>query len=90
IYTTSQIANNLGTAGDETEIYFGEFSEAMIGDSQNLSLSVSTDAAYVDGSGNTVSAYQSDLTLMRAISEHDFALEHDVAFAGFNAKGWSL
>lgn len=90
IYTTSQIANNLGTAGDETEIYFGEFSEAMIGDSQTLSIGVSTEAAFVDGTGATVSAFQSDLTLMRAISEHDFALEHEVAFAGFNAKGWSL
>ena len=90
IHTTSQIPNNLGTATDETEVYFGEFTEAMIGDSMDLSISVSTDAGYVDASGDYISAYQNDLTLMRAISEHDFALEHDVAFAGFNAKAWSL
>lgn len=89
IYTTTQIPNNLATAGDETEIYFGEFSEAMIGDSMDLSIGVSTEAGYYDGA-NYISAFQNDLTLMRAISEHDFALEHDVAFAGFNAKGWAL
>lgn len=90
IHTTSQIANNLGTAADETEIYFGDFGEAMIGDSMDLSIGVSTEASFVDTSGATVSAFQNDLTLMRAISEHDFALAHDVGFAGFNAKGWSL
>ncbi|MFN3312928.1 MAG: phage major capsid protein [Hyphomonas sp.] len=90
IYTTSQIPNNLGTDGDETEIYFGEFSEAMIGDSMDLSIGASTEAGFRDGGGEFVSAFQNDLTLMRAISEHDFALEHDVAFAGFNAAGWSL
>lgn len=89
IHTTSQVPNNLGTAGDETEIYFGDFSEAMIGDSMDLSIGVSTEAGYHDGS-SWVSAFQNDLTLMRAISEHDFALEHDEAFAGFNAAGWSL
>ncbi|MTH76320.1 phage major capsid protein [Paracoccus aestuariivivens] len=89
IHTTSQIANNLATAADETEIYFGEFSEAMIGDSMDLTLTVDSSASYYDGT-NWISAFQNDLTLMRAISEHDFALEHDVAFAGFNAKGWSL
>ena len=89
IYVTSQLPNNLGTAGDETEVYFGEFSEAMIGDSMDLNVSMSTEAGYMDG-GNFVSAFQNDLTLMRTISEHDFALEHDVAFSGFNAKGWSL
>lgn len=90
IHTTSQIANNLGTATDETEIYFGDFAEAMIGDSMDLSIGVSTEASFVDTSGATVSAFQNDLTLMRAISEHDFALAHDQGFAGFNAKGWSL
>lgn len=89
INTTSQVPNNLGTDGDETEVYFGDFGEAMIGDSMELSIGASTEAGYHDGSA-FVSAFQNDLTLMRAISEHDFALEHDEAFAGFNAKGWSL
>lgn len=89
IYVTSQVPNSLGTNGNETEVYFGEFSEAMIGDSMELNVSMSTEAGYMDGA-TFVSAFQNDLTLMRTISEHDFALEHDVAFSGFNATGWSL
>jgi len=90
IHTTSQIPDNLGAGGNETEIYFGDFNEAMIGDSMVLQISSSTEAMYVDGTGKAISAYQNDLTLMRAISEHDFATARDEAFAGFNAVGWSL
>ncbi|PTM74774.1 HK97 family phage major capsid protein [Cereibacter johrii] len=90
IRTSSQIPDNLGAGGDETEIYFGDFDEAMIGDSMALVVGSSTDASFVDGNGATVSAFQNDLTLMRAISEHDFAPAHDEAFAGFNASGWTL
>lgn len=89
IYVTSQVPSSLGTNGNETEVYFGEFSEAMIGDSMELNVSMSTEAGYMDGA-TFVSAFQNDLTLMRTISEHDFALEHDVSFSGFNAAGWSL
>ena len=90
IHVTSQVPDNLGAGGDETEIYFGDFDEAMIGDSMALTIGSSTEAAFVDGSGDWVSAFQNDLTLMRSISEHDFAPAHDEAFAGFNGKGWTL
>ena len=89
IRTTSQIPDNLGTGGNETEVYFGDWASAMIGDAASLSIGISTEAAYYDGT-QMVSAFQNDMTLIRAISEHDFAPEHDVAFAGFNAAGWSL
>ena len=50
---------------------------------------VSSEAAYVDA-GVTYSAFQRDLTLMRAISEHDFAPKHDVAIAGCNGISWFI
>lgn len=90
IRTTSQIPDNLGTNGDETEIYFADFSEVMIGDAMSITIASSTEAAFVNGSGDTVSAFQNDLTLMRAVSEHDLAPAHDVAVGGFNAAGWTL
>ncbi|WP_276946672.1 phage major capsid protein [Haematobacter massiliensis] len=89
IRTTSQIPDNLGTGGNETEIYFGDWAAAMIGDAAALSIGISSEAAYYDGT-QMVSAFQNDMTLIRAISEHDYAPEQDAAFAGFNAAGWSL
>jgi len=90
IRTTSQIPDNLGAGGDETEIYFADFAEIMIGDSLQITFGSSTEAAYVNQSGDTVSAFQNDLTLMRAIAEHDMAPAHDEAIAGLNGVAWSL
>lgn len=90
IRTTSQIPDNLGAGGDETEIYFADFAEIMIGDAMQISFGSSTEAAFVNQAGDTVSAFQNDLTLMRAIAEHDMAPMHDEAIAGLNGVGWSL
>lgn len=90
IKTTSQIPNNLGVGVNETEVYFADFNEVMIGDSMQIIVSSSSEAAYVDVGGNTVSAFQNDLTLMRAISEHDLAPRHDAALAGLNGVAWTL
>lgn len=90
IKVTSQIPTNLGAGGDESEVYFADFSEIVIGDAQVIRVDVSTEAAFTDVNGDTVSAYQNDLTLMRAIAEHDLAPMHDVAISGFNTVGWGL
>ncbi|NBE05936.1 phage major capsid protein [Paragemmobacter ruber] len=89
IYTTSQIPNNLGAGTNQTEVYFADFNEVMIGDASALTLSVSTEAAYVQG-GNWRSAFQNDETLMRAISEHDLAPAHTQGLAYLTGVNWSL
>ena len=90
IYTTSQLPNNLGVGTDETEVIFCDFNEMMIGDAMTVSLAVSTEASYVDGGGATISAFQRDLTLMRAVSEHDFAPRQDAAIAVIRGDSWAL
>lgn len=90
IRTTSQIPANLGAGGDEVEVYFADFNEVMIGDALNVTIATSTEAAYVNQAGDTVSAFQTDMTLMRAISEHDLAPQHEAALAGLNGIGWTL
>lgn len=90
IYTTSQVPDNLGAGTDETEVYFADFYEVIIGDSKRLMIATSTEAAFVDAGGVTHSAFQEDMTLLRAISEHDLAVDHPVGLAGFNGVGWTL
>ncbi|MBZ4023256.1 phage major capsid protein [Rhodobacter sp. TJ_12] len=90
IYTTTQLPNNLGTNSDETEVMFADFSYLMIGESGVLRIAQSTEAAYLDAGGQMQSAFANDQTLMRAIAEHDFAPEHDVALAGLQGVGWAL
>lgn len=90
IHVTSQIPDNLGVGGNETEITFADFDEIVIGDSMTIRIDASREAAFVDVNGDTISAFQRDLTLMRAIAEHDMAPMHDEAISGFNAVGWSI
>jgi HK97 family phage major capsid protein len=90
-FTSTQIPTNLVVGGntDCSEVYLVEMSQAMIFDSMTLELSVSREATYVDGSGNTVSTFQQDQTLVRAISEHDFQMRHQEAIALATGVRWA-
>ncbi|MCY1542682.1 Phage capsid family protein [compost metagenome] len=73
---SNQIPTNLGVDGDETEIYFVNFADLMIGEDMDLVIDLSKEATYKDGSGNVVSAFQRDQTLIRVIAKHDFGPRH--------------
>ncbi|WP_416311161.1 phage major capsid protein [Pseudomonas sp. W03] len=73
---SNQIPTNLGADGDETEIYFVNFADMMIGEDMDLVIDLSKEATYKDGSGNIVSAFQRDQTLIRVIAKHDFGPRH--------------
>lgn len=85
---TNNIPENLAvTNTNETEIYYAEFSEVMLGEVPNLGVSVSDTAAYHDGS-NVVAAFSLDQTVVRIIAEHDIALRHSEACAVLIDVDW--
>lgn len=73
---SNQIPVNLGDDGNESEIYFVNFADMMIGEDMDLVIDFSKEAAYKDASGNMVSAFQRDQTLVRVIAKHDFGPRH--------------
>ncbi|KIN13484.1 phage major capsid protein [Halomonas sp. KHS3] len=77
---TTTIPVNLDTSGDlnnnETEIYFGDFNDVIIGDSDVMTIDFSREATYKDGGGNLVSAYSRNQSLLRVVKEHDIAFRH--------------
>lgn len=89
--TTTQIPTNLtvGPNSDCTEVYLVEMSEAMLFDAMQLEIAISTEGSYVDANGATVSVFQSDQTLIRAIAEHDFGMRHDNAIAMLTGVRWA-
>jgi HK97 family phage major capsid protein len=93
VKTTTQIPVNLwdttGTNQDCSLIFLTQMDEAMILDSMSLELAVSREGTYVDGTGATVSAFQNDQTLIRAITEHDFQIRHDSATAIIQFVRWA-
>jgi HK97 family phage major capsid protein len=82
---TTQIPTNYfdatGSHTDCSFIFLVEMDDALLLDSMTLELAVSREGSYVDAGGNTVSAFQSDQTLIRAIAEHDFQMRHDQSIA---------
>lgn len=85
---TNAIPRNLGNDGDETEIYYGDYSQVVIGETANVEIETSPSASYVDAAGNTVSSFQNDQTVVRCIHEMDIALKHNESFALINACDW--
>ena len=90
--STTNIPNNLNTSGagsnDESEIYFVDMAQAVIGESMNLIVDASQEAAYHDGSA-VVAAFSQDQTVVRAIAEHDFGMRHDKAIAILTQVDWA-
>lgn len=89
--TTTQIPANLtiGSVTDASEIYLVEMTQALLLDSMSLEISVSREATYTDQSGNSVSTFQQDQTLVRCIAEHDFQMRHDEAIAMIQGVDWT-
>lgn len=89
---TTQIGTNYYDASGHTNtsfVFLTEMDEAMILDSMSLELAVSREGTYIDATGATVSAFQYDQTLIRAIAEHDFQMRHDQAVAVIQAVAWA-
>jgi len=83
---TTQIPETLG-GGTESEVYFVNFDDVIIGDTMNVKMDVSTEASYIDGT-TTRSAFQNDLTLLRTIAEHDINVQHTAAIYVLSAVTW--
>lgn len=76
---SNNIPNNIG--GTNSEIYFVDFADVVIGESTNFIVEVSNEAAYVDSNGTLQAAFSRDETLIKAISRHDLAMRHDLSAA---------
>lgn len=90
---STQIPTNLDdhgrtTNGGETEIYFADFDDVIIGEATTLRLDASTEASYIDG-GSLVSAFSQDQTVIRAITEHDFGVRRPESVCVMNGVCWA-
>lgn len=87
IGVTTSVPENLGAGTNESELYFGDFSQFLIGDTMSVTLAASDVAAYDDG-GVIRAAFSNDETVIRIIEEHDTQLRYDTAFAVLTAVKW--
>jgi HK97 family phage major capsid protein len=88
--TTTQIPINLAVTGtDESENYMVDFADAVIGESSEIIIDASPNAAYFDSvSSAVVSSFSRDETVVRAIARHDFGMRHDESIAVHSDVDW--
>lgn len=87
VLVTTQNPVNLGATTDETEIWLVAFGHVLFGEGLGITFSVSTEATYVK-SGTTVSAFQNDLTLIKASAEADFDMRYLEAVSVITGVRW--
>lgn len=89
---TTGVPNNLNATGNgnnnESEIYFVDLGQALIGEAENIMVDASQEAAYYDGS-TVQAAFSLDQTVVRALAEHDFVMRYDKAVAMLQGVTWA-
>ena len=88
IAETTSVPDNLGVGAVESELYFGDWSQFLIGDTYQIALAASDTAAY-DDSGTIRSAFSNDETVIRLIEEHDTQMRYDRAAAVLTGVTWA-
>lgn len=89
IGVTTSVPDNLGAGTNQSEIYFGDFDQFLIGDTEQIAIAASDVAAYDDG-GTMRAAFSNDETVVRLIAEHDTQVRYDSAFAVLTGVTWSM
>ena len=77
--TTVDYSKQTAPTSDYADFWLGDWSQLLFGISKDISIEVSRDGTFVSN-GQTISAFDKDLTLIRLISEVDFACRHPEAF----------
>lgn len=89
IAATTSVPDNLGVGTNKSEVYFGDFAQFMIGDTEQIAIAASDVAAYDDG-GTLRAAFSNDETVVRVITEHDTQVRYDTAFAVLTDVAWIM
>lgn len=87
-HVTTLFPDNLGVGGNEAEIMLVHPRHVVVGEHNGVKIAMSGDAAYVDESGETQSAFSRDETLLRMIMHHDIGLRQLAGVAVLKEVKW--
>ncbi len=74
--TTTNVPSNLGVGGNESEITFADFSDVLIGETDQYEINFSKEATYKDANGNLQSAYSNNQSVLRLVTANDIGFRH--------------
>jgi HK97 family phage major capsid protein len=78
-YTSTQLPTRTVNGHTTYDLALVEVSQVVIGQLGGMEVAMSDEASFVDGSNNTISAFQSNLSLFRMVLRHDVNIEHPSA-----------
>lgn len=78
-FHSSSTVSYTDASPDYADFWLGDFAEMMFGVSRDITIEISKEGSFQSG-GNTISAFDQDLTLIRLITECDFACRQPKAF----------
>lgn len=85
---TTQIPEDLGAGTDESEVYFADFSEVVVGEAMGIIVDATSSGAYYDGAALR-SAFSRDQTVIRLIMQHDIGMRHDFGVSVITEVVWA-
>lgn len=85
---TNTIPANLGTGTNESEIYFADFNDVVIGEQDNMTMDFSREASYVDSTGSIVTAFSRNQSVLRLVANHDIGFRHPEGLALGTGVTW--
>lgn len=88
VLLTTTFGVNMGVGTDESVVALINFGDVFYGESRALSFAVSNEATYINNQGNTVSAFQNELMLIRATTEVDVGLRYLQAVQKLTGVRW--
>ena len=89
VHITTELPDNLGDGGDESEIMLVHPGHVLVGEHMGIEIAMSTEAAYKDASGTMQAAFSRDETLMRMIMQHDIGMRHLPALCIMKGVTWA-
>lgn len=78
-FHSSSTVSYTDASPDYADFWLGDFAEMMFGVSRDITIEISKEGSFQSG-GSTISAFDQDLTLIRLITECDFACRQPKAF----------
>jgi HK97 family phage major capsid protein len=73
---TTNIPVNLGSGTNESEIYFADWNDVIIGETDVYTIDFSREATYNDSTGALVSAYSRNQSVLRVVTGNDVGFRH--------------
>ena len=93
--TTQQLPTNLNTGTTAAPVNNGSFlylvdmADVILAETYGVTVEASDVASFKDSGGNTVNAFQRDLSVFRVITEHDLNIRHQASLAVAVLPGWA-